>query len=144
MSYSKRDGKNSNSAIVVSVGEKEFDMNHPLAAIEYQRKLERLAYELGQGKIPQQLFGDFLSRKASKGFGGFDSAHKGNTTFADLNKYNELMEFYEKFSIVRNEDFMSDVKGLYPCGEGAGYAGGITSAAMDGLKVAEQIASFYI
>ena len=32
------------------------------------------------------------------------------------------------------------VRGLYPCGEGAGYAGGITSAAMDGMRVAEQIA----
>ena len=35
------------------------------------------------------------------------------------------------------------VRGLYPCGEGAGYAGGITSAAMDGLKVAEAIAGNY-
>lgn len=34
------------------------------------------------------------------------------------------------------------VRGLYPCGEGAGYAGGITSAAMDGMRVAEQIARF--
>ena len=32
------------------------------------------------------------------------------------------------------------VKGLYPCGEGAGYAGGITSAAMDGILIAEKIA----
>ncbi len=39
-------------------------------------------------------------------------------------------------TIVRDEHMVSSVKGLYPCGEGAGYAGGITSAAMDGLKVA--------
>lgn len=32
------------------------------------------------------------------------------------------------------------VNGLYPCGEGAGYAGGITSAAVDGIKVAEAVA----
>ena len=37
--------------------------------------------------------------------------------------------------IIRDENLESSVKGLYPCGEGAGYAGGITSAAMDGLKV---------
>lgn len=43
--------------------------------------------------------------------------------------------------IPRNEAFESSVRGIYPCGEGAGYAGGITSAAMDGLKVAEAIAS---
>ena len=43
--------------------------------------------------------------------------------------------------IVRNETLeSSSLTGLYPCGEGAGYAGGITSAAMDGLKTAEEIA----
>lgn len=42
--------------------------------------------------------------------------------------------------INRGNDFESTVKGLFPCGEGAGYAGGITSAAMDGIKVAEEIA----
>ena len=41
--------------------------------------------------------------------------------------------------ILRNEGFESSLMGLYPCGEGAGYAGGITSAAMDGLRVAEEI-----
>ena len=41
--------------------------------------------------------------------------------------------------IVRNEDLMSSVEGLYPCGEGAGYAGGITTAAIDGIKIAEKI-----
>jgi len=42
--------------------------------------------------------------------------------------------------ITREKNMQSFVKGLYPCGEGAGYAGGITSAAMDGIKVAEAIA----
>ncbi len=42
--------------------------------------------------------------------------------------------------ILRDEHFMSEIRGLYPCGEGAGYAGGITSAAMDGMRVAEEIA----
>ena len=45
--------------------------------------------------------------------------------------------------ILRDEDFMSNMKGLYPCGEGAGYAGGITSAALDGLKVAEKVVLRY-
>lgn len=45
--------------------------------------------------------------------------------------------------IWRGEGFESPVGGLYPCGEGAGYAGGITSAAMDGVKVAEAIAARY-
>lgn len=41
--------------------------------------------------------------------------------------------------ILRNEEFVSSKSGVYPCGEGAGYAGGIMSAAMDGLKAAEAI-----
>lgn len=41
--------------------------------------------------------------------------------------------------ILRDENYQSEIKGLYPCGEGAGYAGGITSAAVDGIKVAEAI-----
>ncbi len=45
--------------------------------------------------------------------------------------------------ITRDESFQATIRGLYPCGEGAGYAGGITSAAIDGLKVAEAVASFW-
>ncbi|MGN0464724.1 MAG: NAD(P)/FAD-dependent oxidoreductase [Lachnospiraceae bacterium] len=42
--------------------------------------------------------------------------------------------------IVRDKNFESSMKGLFPCGEGAGYAGGITSAAIDGIRVAEEVA----
>lgn len=42
--------------------------------------------------------------------------------------------------ILRDETLQSSLKGLYPCGEGAGYAGGITSAAMDGIRTAEVLA----
>lgn len=45
--------------------------------------------------------------------------------------------------IHRDEDFESNIKGIYPCGEGAGYAGGITSAAIDGVKVFEAIAGCF-
>ncbi len=45
--------------------------------------------------------------------------------------------------ILRDESLQSRVRGLYPCGEGAGYAGGIMSAAMDGIRVAEAIARKY-
>ncbi len=46
--------------------------------------------------------------------------------------------------ITRDETMQSvNVQGLYPCGEGAGYAGGITSAAMDGMKTAEAVAKKY-
>ncbi len=42
--------------------------------------------------------------------------------------------------ILRGENYQSVITGLYPCGEGAGYAGGITSAAVDGIRVAEAVA----
>ena len=43
--------------------------------------------------------------------------------------------------IVRGEDCQSELRGLYPCGEGAGYAGGILSAAVDGMRCAEAVLS---
>ena len=45
--------------------------------------------------------------------------------------------------IQRDDSMQSEIRGLYPCGEGAGYAGGITSAAMDGIRVAEAVATMY-
>ena len=42
--------------------------------------------------------------------------------------------------IIRDESYQSELRGLYPCGEGAGYAGGIVSAAVDGIRVAEAVA----
>ncbi len=45
--------------------------------------------------------------------------------------------------ILRNSEGESEIKGLYPCGEGAGFAGGIMSAAMDGMKIAESIIRQY-
>ena len=85
MSYSRRDGDNSNSAIVVSVGSDEYDMSDPLSGIEFQRRLEAKAYELGSGRIPQQLYADFVHLKASSSYGSFSSMNKGGAAFADLN-----------------------------------------------------------
>lgn len=45
--------------------------------------------------------------------------------------------------ILRDETYQGSLKGVYPCGEGAGYAGGILSAAMDGLRIAETIRKQY-
>lgn len=45
--------------------------------------------------------------------------------------------------MIRDENYESNWKGIYPCGEGAGYAGGITSAAMDGIRIAEAVALRY-
>ena len=45
--------------------------------------------------------------------------------------------------MIRGEDFVSNILGVYPAGEGAGYSGGITTSAVDGIKVAEQIIKKY-
>lgn len=46
--------------------------------------------------------------------------------------------------MVRDKTMQSNLRGVFPCGEGAGYAGGITSAAMDGIRTAEAVARFYL
>jgi uncharacterized FAD-dependent dehydrogenase len=173
MSYRSRDSKNANSAIVISVGQKEFDLNDPMGALKYQRKIERKAYSLGKGKIPQQLLGDFKKRIVTKSYGSFESLVKGRTSFSDMSGLfseeitrdfiNGISIFDKKIKgfgmddailsgvesrtsspvrIMRDDTFQSTgLIGLYPAGEGAGYAGGIMSAAMDGMKIAERIIS---
>lgn len=174
MSYSKRDGKNANSAIIVTVTPEDFDTKGPLSGVRFQQKLEEKAWELGAGMIPQQLFGDFVQQKISSQYGSFSSELKGQHTFGALHElfgadlaasFTEGMHQFSKYikdfdrpdailsgvesrtsspvRILRNEQFESSFQGIYPCGEGAGYAGGIMSAAMDGLKVAEAIAKKY-
>lgn len=59
MSYHARDSHNANSAIVVTVTPEDFESDHPLAGIAFQRKLEKAAYKAGKGKIPVQRYGDF-------------------------------------------------------------------------------------
>ena len=62
MSYSRRDGKNANSAIIVAVTPADYGSDHPLAGIEFQRGLEQRAYELCDGKLPVQRYGDFREK----------------------------------------------------------------------------------
>ena len=170
MSYRARDGKNANSAIIVSVTPEEFPGSDPLSGMAFQRQLEEKAYALGGGAIPAQLFGDFEADRPSKGAGSIAGCEKGATVFTNLRgilpescerAFCEGMHgFAEKIQgfdrpdtllcavesrtsspvrIHRDETMQSNIHGLYPCGEGAGYAGGITSAAVDGMKVAEAI-----
>ena len=55
MSYHARDSRNANSAMIVTVTPEDFGSDDILAGVEFQRKLERAAYELGGGKVPVQL-----------------------------------------------------------------------------------------
>lgn len=173
MSNYARDSKNANSAIVVSVSSKDFG-NEPLDGVKFQQKLEAIAFQKGNGKIPIQLFGDFKEKKVSDKFKDVSPIFKGEYCFADINEifpsyicealtlgiqnFDKKIKGYARedailaavesrtsspVKIERDELFESNIKGIYPCGEGAGYAGGITTSAMDGIKVARIIASIY-
>lgn len=73
MSYQKRDGINANSAVIVSVTPDDFPGGgcNPLGGILFQRELEKRAYELGNGRIVQQLYGDYKNGRISKAYGDF-------------------------------------------------------------------------
>lgn len=81
---------------------------------------------------------DFIANSIKEGIFLIDRKLKG---FADKNAVLTAPETRSSspVRILRNDVFSSEITGLYPCGEGAGYAGGITSAAVDGIKVAEEI-----
>lgn len=172
MSYSKRDGKYANSAIIMTVDREEFESEHPLSGILFQRNLEKKAFSLSNGAIPCQYFKDFLKDVPSQEEAGHEPAIRGAYAFTNLRpffskketeafisamkRFGQMIEDYDDdyailsvvesrtsspVRITRNtESFMSNVYGIYPAGEGAGYAGGITSAAMDGIKTALHIA----
>jgi len=80
----------------------------------------------------------FVSKTLKEGIIYFDTKIKG---FANSDALLTGVETRSSspITILRNENLMCNIKGIYPCGEGAGYAGGITSAAVDGIKVAIKI-----
>ena len=175
MSYSKRDSENANSALIVTVDNRDFGSEDVLAGIEFQRRLEKKAYELGGGRVPVQRFGDFRENRTTTESalssntvkpcikGGYTAANlrellpaelcdaliEGVTSFdrqipgyADPDAMFAGVESRTSSPVRINRDDKLQalgISGLYPCGEGAGYAGGITSAAVDGIKVYEAI-----
>lgn len=76
---------------------------------------------------------------------GIDLIGQSMKGFADANAFVSGVESRTSspVRILRDSTGQSATAGLYPCGEGAGYAGGITSAAMDGILIAEKVASLY-
>lgn len=185
MSYSGRDGRNSNSAVVVTVSPADYGSDHPLAGISFQRKLEENAYKAGNGRVPFERLGDFIFHvngerlpegKMHEMYPEFEPQIKGmfteapvhdimsenlNRSFIDgMRSFGRKIRMYDDADvilegiesrtsspvrIVRGDNGMSlskDISGIFPCGEGAGYAGGIMSAAMDGLLTAENVAAY--
>ncbi|MBO5292781.1 MAG: NAD(P)/FAD-dependent oxidoreductase [Lachnospiraceae bacterium] len=172
MSYSDRGSRNANSAVIVQVTPEDFGSEHPLAGIDFQRRLEEGAWKAGNGKVPVECLDDFKSGQLSHTLEETGHCTKGQAVYADLRPvlpeelnlaFLEGMEQFDRVipgfnsdstvlsgvesrtsspvRILRDETCQSSVRGLFPCGEGAGYAGGITSAAMDGIRVAEAIAA---
>ena len=171
MSYSGRNGENSNSALIVTVKKEDFNSDSPLAGVVLQRKLEKAVYEQGQGRIVVQRLEDFKKGIPTDDIGTIKPQTKGEYVCGNVAKCipdyisDSIIEAIPSFEkeipgfddndaiisgvesrtsspvrIIRDKDYQSiNIGGLYPCGEGAGYAGGIMSAAMDGMKVAEAI-----
>lgn len=193
MSYSTRDGANSNSAMIVTVSPDDYQNTGPLSGIAFQRSLEERAYRIGRGAVPVERYGDFRSFVLTEGladvrsgvpaawkgalqtsYPGFSPAVRGRWAFSPVHEilpallnaalvegieligrkmpgFNDADAFLSGVEsrtsspvrILRDETGQSAVRGLFPCGEGAGYAGGITSAAMDGILIAEKVASLH-
>lgn len=173
MSYYNRDSENANSAIVVTVTPEDFgnhpldgiNYQRHLEELTYQVGLGKIPIQLlkdfnnnqpssnfgnvkplFKGKysfsnlreiLPQEV--SYALLEAFPNFGkkitGFDN---GDTILAAIESRTS-----SPVRIDRDDLYESNIKGIYPCGEGAGYAGGITSAALDGLKVAEALANKY-
>lgn len=169
MSYSARDGRNANSAVLVGVEVADFYKNDVLDGMYFQREIEEKAYVVGGGLpvceslasflngdtvsstvLPtvrpsassgrlEDIFPRFVTDSLKEGITAFDRRLKG---FASPKAVLTAPETRSSspIRILRNtEGQAASVVGLFPCGEGAGYAGGITSAAVDGLKVAERL-----
>ncbi len=184
MSFSNRDSLWANSALVVTVSPDD-DVLEPyraahgeLAGLEFQREMERKAYELGGGdmKAPVQRLTDFVDRELSESIPS--SSYRLGVTPARLDSiypeplYRALShalvhEFdHQMTGFLCNEALLHGVEtrtsspvrvtrdnntlqacgveNLYPAGEGAGFAGGIVSAAVDGLLVANAIKANFL
>ena len=172
MSYSQRDGDNANSALLVTLHPEDFPGEGVLAGMEWQRQIEKAAYNYGGGNYmaPAQLVKDFITGRPSTGPGRVKPSYKPGVIWGDIHEVlpalitdvlekalpqlgKKLRGFDDGEAVLtapetrssspvrmpRNEGLVSNIGGVYPCGEGAGYAGGITSAAVDGMRCAEAV-----
>lgn len=176
MSNYSRNSPWSNSALVVTVKNNDDVGSHILSGLNFQRNIEKKAYELSLEKaygreIPSltvnefltgtmtkkelpksscpsglfkqnldQILPDFITDHLRRGLEDFDKKIKG---FSSVDALLLAPETRTSAPVTIERDHKQLISnshsGLYPCGEGAGYAGGITSAAVDGVKVAMAI-----
>jgi uncharacterized FAD-dependent dehydrogenase len=173
MSEYKRDGRNANSALLVTIDKEDLGSSHPLAGVAFQHRIEAAAFAAGGGnyRAPVQRLEDFLNKCRTTAFGDVLPTYLPGTEFACVDSYlpdyitnslrqgiSEMDDWMPGFAypdalltgaetrssspvrITRGDNCEAiGIKGLYPCGEGAGYAGGIISAAVDGVLCAEKM-----
>ena len=158
MSNRKRDSGTANSGILCDVRTSDFGSDDVLAGVEFQKKYERLAYENGGGgfRIPTCRMEDFLAdteaaapvthslpdfavRALREAVPVFAKKIQGYDMPDAVIKAVETRSSSPVRILREKESGMSNIRGIYPSGEGCGYAGGITSAACDGMRQAEAI-----
>ena len=174
MSNYKRDTENANSALVVTVTPKDFGndpldgmrFQQNLEMLAYQKGLGKIPVQLYQdfkynkesyqlGKIKPSMKGQYQLANLNDIFPKYitDALKEAIPYFGlkitGFNRKDAVLSGVESRTsspekILRDDQGMSNILGLYPCGEGSGYAGGIITAAMDGMKVAEWVARKYI
>ena len=171
MSNYKRDSGYANSAIIVTVNDKDYGSDI-FAGLNFMEQIETNAYNLTNGSMAIQKFADFVQNKPSEEIPNAQEFCRGKTTLVDINKIfpayintaiKNGIEYFDgkipgfkdgiilapetrtssPIRIIRSDNLESNIAGIYPCGEGSGYAGGITTSAMDGIKIAEEIAKKY-
>lgn len=171
MSPSSRNSRWANSGMVVQLKCEDIDNKNPLSMLEYIRSVEKSCFFEGF-KAPAQRMKDFVENKISdtlpdssyipglvscnlndylpsivssslrEGFLKFSSYTKGMFLTNDALMLAPETRTSSPVRIIRNEEAFQ-IRGLYPCGEGAGYAGGIVSAALDGIFCANQVMKHY-
>ena len=175
MSLSARDKPFGNAAFLVPADLSDFGSglgNPVLAGIEFQKKMERAAFEAGgsdyglpaarlidflegkTGELPverscsravpallQNMLPEFVSNTLQSAIPKM-MRELNDTKLEEAMLYAAETRSSAPVRILRGSTGESTtVKGLYPCGEGSGYAGGIVSSALDGMKAAEQFIS---
>ncbi|KAH9608813.1 hypothetical protein KSS87_017661 [Heliosperma pusillum] len=162
MSFSRRSSKWANAALVVTVSSKDFEhlnLHGALSGVAFQRELEQKAAIMGGGNfvVPVQTATDFLENKLSvtcippssyrlgvkaAPLHELFPAHITKALQDSILMFDKETRTSSPVQIPRKSDTYesTSLKGLYPVGEGAGYAGGIVSAAVDGMHAGFAVA----
>src|SRR5574343_76101 len=160
MSQYSRAERNANSALVVNIDPEDFPgdfKKNPLIGMDFQRHWESADFVAGRPSTAQgtvepsyqpgvhwtdlsSCVPSYVTEALREAIPAFDRQIKG-FAMADAVLTGVETRTSSPIRIKRGPDFQRiNTRGLYPAGEGAGYAGGILSAGVDGIKVAEAVA----